>query len=594
MRRAGLGDALGIVVALTALMYVPMWIDPASFPKLLVLVAGAGAVMPFVLIRWVGPDRPQGWRLLPCGAAAALVLWVGLATLASDAPMATRLFGWFLRADGLLGSIAALVLLLGAATLRGEEVRRALGWIVAGAGVAAVFAIPQIAGVPFMVGDDGSVSATFGQTNFSGAYFAMCAVLALGLALSVTGRAWRIANLVGALAFTALAFLSDALQGPMALGAGLVMVGLAWVLGHRGRHRTVAVAGSVIVLAVGLTVALLGMLSIGPLGFVGREGNTQWRYNIWSQGWDLLAAHPFLGVGTGSFARYLSEYRSLESTLFVGESMRPSAVHSIPLQFGIIGGWPALVLWCVLFGSALALLLIRIVRAPMPQRLLAAGVVGALSAYLAQAVVSIDVPSILAIGWLLAGLAVALAADPVPGPKNVPTPRKSKARTADPPPTPARTLIRAFVASAVLVLVGGWAVLSQVQAVERARDLTTAESVAAVATDPMVPCPVRLQVARDSLVGQPFTFVIPTLTQALAVDPRCPPMVNLLSVAALESGALDLASTATQSGVELDPQSVTAWELRQQYFERMNDSAGAQDARARADAIKEAAAARAG
>lgn len=589
MKRAGLGDALGIIVALTALMYVPMWIDPASFPKLLVLVAGAGAVAPFVLIRWLGPDRPRGWRLFPCAAATALVLWMALATLAADAPWATRLYGWYLRADGLLGIIAALVLLLGAAALRGDEVRRAVGWVVAGAGVAAFLAIPQITGVAFMVGEDGSVSSTFGQTNFSGAYFAICAVLAIGLAFTVTGGAWRIANGVGAVAFAALAYLSDALQGPMALAAGLVMLGFAWVLGYRGRLRTTAITGSLVVLVGGLTVAILGMLAIGPLGFVGREGNTTWRYAIWSQGWDLIAAHPLLGIGTGSFARYLSEYRSLESTLRVGVDMRPSAVHSIPLQFGIVGGWPAMVLWCLVFGSAFALLLVRIARAPMPQRFLAIGVVGAFSAYLAQAVVSIDVPSIIAIGWLVAGLAIAMAADPAA----VTTPRKASARANEPPPTPARILIRAFVASAVLLVLGGWAVLSQIQAVERARAITTAAAVTAFVTDPMAPCPVRLQVARESMAGQPFTYVLPTLTQAVDVDPRCPPIINLLSMASLEGGALDIASSATQRGVELDPQSASAWELRQRYFEQVNDTAGAQEARARAEAIKAAAAAQA-
>jgi O-antigen ligase len=515
---------------------------------------------------------------------------VSLATLAADAPWATRLYGWFLRADGLLGIIAALVLLLGAATLRGGEIRRALGWIVAGAGVAAVLAIPQIAGVPFMVGDDGTVPSTLGQHNFGGAYFAICTALALGLGFSVTGRAWRVANLAGALAFAAVAFLSGALQGPMALGAGLVMLAFAWVLAYRGRWRRIAIAGSVVVLASGLVVAVLGMLSIGPMGFVGREGNTQWRYNIWSQGWDVLAAHPVLGIGTGSFARYLSEYRSLESTLFVGEGMRPSAVHSIPLQFGIVGGWPALVLWCVVFGSALALILIRIARAPMQHTFLAIAVIGALGAYLAQAVVSIDVPSILAIGWLLAGLAVALAVDPVPAPVM----KKGKPRDGGPPEMPARTLIKALVASTVLVIIGGWAVLSQIQAVERARNLATPEAVAAAIADPMVPCPVRLEVARESLTGQPLAFVVPAITQAVAVDPRCPPIMNLLSVAALEARQLDLASTSTQRGTELDPQSVTVWELREQYFQLANDQVGAADARARADALKDAAAARAG
>ncbi|HAN71504.1 MAG TPA: hypothetical protein DCQ36_07930 [Actinobacteria bacterium] len=444
--------------------------------------------------------------------------------------------------------------------------------------------------ITFMVGDDGTVSATFGQTNFSGAYFAICTTLALGLAFSVTRLAWRVANLAGALAFAALAFLSGALQGPMALGAGLIMLGFAWVLAYRGRWRRIAITGSMVVLASGIVVAMLGMLSRGPLGFVGREGNTQWRYNIWSQGWEVLAAHPVLGIGPGSFARYLSEYRSLESTLFVGEGMRPSAVHSIPLQFGIVGGWPALVLWCVVFGGALALLLVRIARAPLQETFLAMGVVGALSAYLAQAVVSIDVPSILAIGWLLAGLAVALAADPGP----VPVTKKDKLRDAGPPELPARTLIKAFVTSTVLVMIGGWAVLSQIHAVERARDLASPDAVAVAIADPMVPCAVRLQVARESLIGQPLAFVLPAINQAVAVDPRCPPIMNLLSVAALEARQIELASTATQRGTELDPQSVTAWELREQYFQLANNLIGAADARARVDALEEAAAARAG
>ena len=586
MRRAGLGDALGIVVSLTALAYFPMQVDPASFPKLMLLVIGGLAVAPFVLLRWLAPSRPSSWALVPCIAGAALLLWSTLGTVLADAPWPTRLFGWFLRADGLLAIVAACILLLGAATLDRDEVQRAIAWVVTGSAVAALLAVPQVLGSEFMAPQVGTVTSTFGQTNFSGAYFAISAVLALGLSLVVTSVPWRIANLAVALACAYLAFRSDALQGPMSLAAGLVMLGFGLVLAYRGRHRAALLASSVVVLALGLFVAVLGMLAIGPLGFVGRDGNTTWRYAMWSQGWDTMNGHPIVGIGTGSFARYLSEFRSLESTIRVGEGMRPSAVHSIPLQFGIVGGWPALLLWIALFASVLVLLMMRIGRSPLARPALGAVVLGALSGYVTQAIVSIDVPPILAIGWLLAGLAVALVRDPLPLPE---TPARVRPEAAV-EVVPARTLVKAFTASIVLALLGGWAVWSQIQAVERVRNVASADVLFAALADPMTPCAVRMELANSSLPGLPLREVVPAIRAAVAVDPRCPPVINLQSSVALAAGAVWLADESTSLGTTLDPQAVASWALRKKYFDLAGDAAGAAGAQAQLDRINKAAA----
>lgn len=583
MKRWGMGDAVGLVVAVTALTYAPMWVDPASFPKLLVLTVGGLVIAPFVLIRWLRADRPTSWALVPCTAALALVAWVSLATLAADAPWSTRLFGWWLRADGLLAVIAAGALLLGAATLKRDEVQRAISWVVGGTGLVAVLAIPQVAGIDFMTAQGGTVPATFGQINFAGAFFAIAAVLAMGNAFLVATRAWRVVNLVAAAAYTALAFLSASLQGPMALAAGLLMFGFAWLLGHRGRRRLLVLTTSVFVVAAGLVVSVLGMLSIGPLGFIGREGNTQWRYAIWSAGLETIQAHPILGIGTGSFSRYISAYRPVETIALAGESMRPSAVHSIPLQFGIVGGWLALLLWLVVFVGALVLLLVALGRGPGTARWMGATVVGGLSAYLAQAVVSIDAPSIIAIGWLLAGLAIAVARI-----ASEPPPTNAKKGAKAEGFVPARVLIRATTVSVVLALIGGWAVMSQIQAVERVRNMQDDLSFYAALSDPMIPCPVRLEIANGSLKGKPLQDVLPVVVSAVAVDPRCPPIVNLQSQVALEAKDLDLANRSTELGIELDPRTPTAWMLRRDYLTLVGDASGIADAQRRIEELTDA------
>ena len=581
MRRWGLGDALGLVVALTALTYAPMWVDPASFPKLLVLTVGCLAIAPFVVIRWLRADRPSSWALMPCLAAAALLASVSLATLAADAPWPTRLFGWWLRADGLLAVVAAAVLLLGAATLSRTEVQRAIGWLVAGAGLAAVLAIPQVAGIDFMTAPDGTVLSTLGNANFAGAFFAMAAVLALGNAFLVTTQAWRIANLVAAACYAALAFLSASLQGPMALGAGLLMFGYAFLLGYRGPRRLLLIGTSTIVIVAGLAVSVLGMLSTGPLGFIGREGNTQWRYMVWSAGLETIQAHPVIGIGTGSFSRYISAYRPVETVAFTGESMRPSAVHSIPLQFGIVGGWPALLLWLVVFAGALVLLLMALRRGPQSLRWIGATAVGGLSAYLAQAIVSIDTPSIIAIGWLLAGLAIAVT-------RICAEPAQRRSTSASEEDLPARLLIRATVASVVLAFIGGWAVMSQIQAVERVRSIPDGPTFFAAIADPMVPCPVRLEIANGSLKGMQLRHVLPAVVKAVSVDPRCPPIVNLQSQIALQARDLTLADSSTALGVELDPQSKSAWQFRRDFFTLIGDPGGLADTQRRLDALADA------
>ncbi len=573
VRKLGMADALGIMVALVALTWLPGVMDPASFPKLLVLTAGGLALIPATIDRWSRLARPAWQVLVPVGATLLLLVWLVVSTIASDAPWSVRLFGWWVRADGALGLLAAFVIFLAATTLTRREVQRTVDWLIGGAALAAGFGVPQFFNSSFLQADPGAVVSTLGQINFTGAYFAMMAPLALARAFSAPTRRWRIATGVIAAVLAVMAFASSSLQGPMALAAGAAGFAMARVLMYRGRHRLALTASTVFVFCAGLVVAILGMLAIGPLGFVGREANTIWRYAMWDAGWQTIAGHPLLGIGPGSFARFISEFRPLETVIVAGEGMRPSAVHSIPIQFGIVLGWPGLLLWLIVFLGVAVALVVLMSRRSLPSWPLVAGVAGAFLAYLTQAVVSIDVPSILAVGWLLAGLALALV------------------RCSDRPDTetaPKGKAARVTVPAIVLGVIGAIAVGGQIFASEQVRTVGSWEKAVGVMTDSSIPCPLRLQVANEALRGQPMELALQAVQQATAVDPRCPPIVNLQSQIAVEAKALPLAESSTRLGVLLDPMSPYAWQLRADYLELAGDTVGARGADAEAKRIQDA------
>jgi O-antigen ligase len=585
MRRFGLADALGLVGTLVAIAWLPGAADPLTYIKLLMLAAGGLAVSPAVAMRWKALGRQHWVVLVPAAAGLLVIVWGLIASFGSGAPFWNTVFGWWGRGDGLLAWLGALLLLLGAATLSPREVARSVIWLLGGATLVAAIGLLQVTGVNIPEGAGGQVSGTMGNTNFAAGYFAILGVLSLGRALThavLWQRIW------GGGLFVILAFLAwetASSQGPAALAAGVVAFGAAYALLYRGRFRVVGLAASAVVLVLGGALLVLSFSAVGPLARLWSERTFDIRQEYWQSAINIMNGLPIFGTGPDGFSRYVAEYRPESYVELLGPVLRVSAAHNIALQFGAVLGWAGLILWIVLFVGTGIALLVRIVRAPVTSIGLTASVAGAFTAYFIQGMVSIDMLPLLASGWLVAGLALALTREPLPEaapePSEVPRNRKAKAAAVsrtpkqfDGPSTP----LWVPITGGVLALGAALLVGSQIGLTNQVQTISSQEQALDFIANPMTPCVLRTQVTQQVIQQLPAEVSVPATLEATDLDRRCPPMINFASDVLVQQQRFDEAEAYTAEGVELDPLLDLAWVLRSRYYLGIGDILAAEAA----------------
>jgi O-antigen ligase len=585
MRRFGLADTLGIAAALVALAWLPGAADPLTNIKLLVLAAGGLVVAPAAILRWKSMDR-RSWLVLIPGTAAVLILaWGLISSIGSGAPFSNTLFGWWGRGDGWLAWLGAALLLLGATALTPREAARTVTWLLGGASIVALIGLLQFRGVNIPEGAAGQVSGTMGNTNFAAGYFAIIACLALGRALT-QAVLWQ--RIWGGVLFVILAFLAwetQSSQGPAALAAGVVALGVAYALLYRGRFRIAGLAASAVVLIVGGVLLVLSFSAVGPLARLWSERTFDIRQQYWQSAINIMNGEPVFGTGPDGFSRYVAEYRPESYVELLGPVLRVSAAHNIALQFGAVLGWLGLILWIILFVGTGVLLLVRIVRKPVASIGLTASVAGAFTAYFIQGMVSIDMLPLLATGWLVAGLALACVGEPAPEaapePSEVPKTRKAKAaavsrapKKLDGPSTPVWVPVTGGVlALGAVILVG-----SQIGLTNQVQSISSQEQALDFIANPMTPCVLRVQVTQQVIQQLPAEVSVPATLEATDLDRRCPPMINFASDVLVQQQRFDEADSYTAEGLEFDPLLDLAWVLRSRYYLGVGDIAAAEAA----------------
>jgi hypothetical protein len=585
VRRFGFADALGIVAGLVALAWLPGATDPLTYVKLLVLLAGGLALAPAAFLRWKAMARPTWLVLIPAGAALLLLVWGLVSAIGSGAPVWNSMFGWWGRGDGWLAWLGALSLMLGAASLSSREVARTVIWLMGIASIVAVIGFMQFAGMNFPEGAGGQVSGTMGNTNFAAGYFAIVGVLALGRALT-QAASWQ--RVWGGALFVVLGFLAwqtDSVQGPAALAAGVVALGVAYALLYRGRFRVAGLVASAVVLVVGAVLLLLSAFAVGPLARLWSERTFDIRQEYWQSAINIMNGLPVFGTGPDGFSRYVAEFRPESYVELLGPTLRVSAAHNIALQFGAVLGWAGLILWIVIFVGTGIALLVRIVRAPVGSIGLTASVAGAFTAYFIQGMVSIDMLPLLATGWLVAGLALACAREPVPqvSPETAEVPKTRKAKAAAVSRTPKKldgpsTRLWVPVTGGVLALGAAILVGSQIGLTNQVQSISSQEQALGFITNPMTPCVLRVQVTQQVIQQLPAEVSVPATLEATDLDRRCPPMINFASDVMVQQQRFNEAATYTSEGVEFDPLLDLSWVLRSRYYLGIGDVAAAEAA----------------
>lgn len=413
------------VVFLTPLLFVRSAYDPFNVPKLWILMVGVvivGAIRGVEVLQ--GSDR-SGFNLMivPASAVAGALL---VGTLLSPYRI-WSLIGDHSRFTGLVPYLVVIALgVLVADAFRGDV--RLLAWALVGSGaVAGVYAVVQVLGLdPFEWSNTNQAVVTIGNTNFSGAFFAICLPVALGLVLVEQDRQPIAAGLA---ALVATGWLLARSEAAWAAGlAGLLVLGGVFLSVRWGAARFAGLVAAGVIAVAGVGVVALAMAGEPP-DFI--PATIERRAEWWEASLRMTAASPVFGHGPNSFAIEHTQYRDIDDALAVGFDVTDDP-HSVPLSFLTAAGLFGIVGFIVFAGWVVVVL----ARADPNQRLGVAFGAAAI-VYLVQSLLSVDVVTLRFAAWTVIGGMAAGLAPPAPAPTRAyvgkKTKKKAKMRQAPEP-----------------------------------------------------------------------------------------------------------------------------------------------------------------
>ena len=538
----GLPDCLGFTVAVSMVVWWPWPTGTTSLLALTILTVSTLACLPWVLMRWREGGRPRGLSWLPVGAAIGLVTWAIASALFSGMPLPVAVYGWSGRQDGLLALCGVAVLLAAGAVLRHDEIDRLFTWLLLGGAVMVIEALGQQAGwTAFRTSEIPGVWAAMGNPNFLAAMCGLLSALVLGRLLDARFAAWQRAA-AGALliGLMTVSVLSLSTQGPVTVAIALAAVLALRLVQWRSPHRLAVTVGIAVLGAAGLVVTAIGLQGSGPLAMLWAGESTGFRKDFWNTAWRIMNGLPVLGTGPDGLARYVGEYRTEQYIAGQGPDLYVDAAHNVPLQYGATIGYPGLILWLLLFVGALGLVVVAAWKRTGPPWLVAS-IGGLLVVYFFQAMISIDDLRLKEMGWLAAGLAVAVCAS------------RTTAGTEHRPTTGTR------VTSAALGVAGLLVCAPVLIAVWSASAVENVEQASASATHALVPWDRRMELltGMGQVLDLESTWAVGARVGAL--DPRGPGQAASLAELAVLAGDVSTGLQLAQLAVDTDAKSPRAW-----------------------------------
>jgi O-antigen ligase/Flp pilus assembly protein TadD len=268
---------------------------------------------------------------------------------------------------------------------------RVLAALFFAAALNAFYGLAQTAGfspLPWTELFNGRANGFFGNPNFLGGHLALLLPLALALALRPATRPVRLLLWGLVWLFTAALVASQTRGAWLGAAAGCSVVFLcAWRLDStllRRSRGVLAASALALLLGLGLCWSFSSSTSKARVtGVFSGDPEAGRRVFLMEKTAELAAQHPLLGVGPGAYRVWFPsvEVQGLQPTDYALQDYIISEHgHNDFLQMAADAGWPAALLW----GALCVLVLLRLARgfteAAEEERLLVAGVLGALVA----------------------------------------------------------------------------------------------------------------------------------------------------------------------------------------------------------------------
>ena len=498
-----------IALWLAVLSVAALWpgaLDRWVLPKILLLGVAA-----LVSLLAVPRGRLPRWALILIGAGTLVLV---IAALFGESPLAA-LLGIWPRFEGLVTGGGYLIALWLGARLRATAREFVPPVATLGLLVGAVSIAETLGARPFPsdLARPGSLLGNATDQGAVGAVVVLLLILPLWRARGVFR--WFVAAGVLAGLVTVIAAGSRAALLALLLGIAAIVV----VEGRRNRRALVAGAG---LFAATFAAALLAP-SIGPrlLGSSGFSASTiADRWLIWSESLELVARHPFAGVGPSGFVDAIVGVHNVRWFSSIGQTTVLDSPHNAALQLLVVGG-PLLLAIGVAF-------LVGAVRTVVRQRGDFSQAV-AVAAFAVVLLTHVTSPSTVLLAMLLVG---GLISSPASAPRK-------QARLA------AAAVISAWVALVSVTLAGEVAL--------GGGDFATAAALRPWDTRTPLISAEALTARVDGGDAGAATSALEWSQRALEAAPTSTPAAKALITSALAVGDLDTARATAEKFAELRP-----------------------------------------
>lgn len=437
--------------------------DPFILPKATLVVLGGAALLSLAVVRLIRSGVVAFPRSLVAYASVAVAIGLVLTTILSD-NVATSVAGQYKRFTGLTLYLSCVLLLLAVQRVFGRtDVSRLTTAQLAGCGLVIAYGLAQWLGwEPYqwqnLYGD--AVFSFLGNPNFAGAF----AGLSVGLGLwGVTNDSWpawaRGGPAALVLGSVVVAITSDSFQGPATVVVAMTVFAFGWLLSRGGRAMRVGAPVLGITAAIATATVVAGFSGAGPLDRLNEQKTLQLRAYYWEAALNMFRARPISGVGIDRYAAFYRSERTQEAALNSVFSVSADEPHNTFLDMfaegGLLLGLPYLLFvgvtaWSIVIGCR---------RLRGGELLLLSGLSAAWAAYQVQSLVSIDVPPLAVMHWLLAGSIALVVAPPewrevrLPwAPAPAPTRRRKQVRRSSSGFDVAAYAVGAVIALASLVI----------------------------------------------------------------------------------------------------------------------------------------------
>jgi O-antigen ligase len=377
-------------------------LEPFATTKLFLLsiFSGLGAAE-VVLALSTRNLKFKDFRII-CYFSFILILLIPL--LFAEAPFQQQLYGTSGRLTGFLHYFFLANIFLGLCiNVNASKVESILSSLVLTGSIEAIYGIIQYLGLDWVKWNNPQsyIFGTLGNPNFLSSLLGLSGIVTLFRLVDKKEIKIRFLYFLHLILFIIVIILSKSVQGLFLFTIGV----FALIAVITSKKSFGLLFTWLAVSAIAFSVAILGILRIGPLSKFLYQDSVTFRGDYWRAGISMFKNNLFFGVGLDSYGDNYRAYRDTLATSRRGLDSISNSAHNLLIDLASTGGL-ALFIYCVSLNVFTAFIVFKEINSSRKLEFLDACLITLWVCYSAQALISINVASIAIWGTLFNALVI--------------------------------------------------------------------------------------------------------------------------------------------------------------------------------------------